>query len=455
MKQLFTIFTIIFVSCNPKLQQPTVVVPQRYLYSTDEDSTTLENEWWRIFEDTILNRLITTALKSNYDLQSAASKIEEAKAQMKVVRSQYLPSFNLGRSASISGDGEGNVNDQYIVEPYASWEIPLFGSLKAATTVAKSNVEYAKWQYKGIELSLAAEIATTYFTLLQYQRNLSTARESSRLREQTATLVDSLYVHGMATKLNREQAYSLLYTSDADIPLYERAIAQTKLSLNMLLGQEPEPIDYITDDNIISAKYIPLSIPVGLPSDLLYRRPDIMSTFSNLTAAAASAKLARIERFPTITLTGDGGVVSGDISKLFSKGSWVWDTMLSLAQPLYRFGALKNSEKGAIERYNQALIAYRANLLTAISEVEKALVAIDTYRLQLERYKSLVDANAAINRLTNALYQNGLSAYLDVIDAERTLYNSQMEYSNLIASQYINYVNLCKALGGGIKNGAQ
>ena len=331
MKQLFTIFTIIFVSCNPKLQQPTVVVPQRYLYSTDEDSTTLENEWWRIFEDTILNRLITTALKSNYDLQSAASKIEEAKAQMKVVRSQYLPSFNLGRSASISGDGEGNVNDQYIVEPYASWEIPLFGSLKAATTVAKSNVEYAKWQYKGIELSLAAEIATTYFTLLQYQRNLSTARESSRLREQTATLVDSLYVHGMATKLNREQAYSLLYTSDADIPLYERAIAQTKLSLNMLLGQEPEPIDYITDDNIISAKYIPLSIPVGLPSDLLYRRPDIMSTFSNLTAAAASAKLARIERFPTITLTGDGGVVSGDISKLFSKGSWVWDTMLSLA----------------------------------------------------------------------------------------------------------------------------
>jgi multidrug efflux system outer membrane protein len=129
--------------------------------------------------------------------------------------------------------------------------------------------------------------------------------------------------------------------------------------------------------------------------------------------------------------------------------------MLSLAQPLYRFGALKNSEKGAIERYNQALIAYRANLLTAISEVEKALVAIDTYRLQLERYKSLVDANAAINRLTNALYQIGLSAYLDVIDAERTLYNSQMEYSNLIASQYINYVNLCKALGGGIKNGAQ
>ena len=448
MKRIVIIFSLIAVACNPKLQKPTVVVPQSYLYGSYSDSVAIEDGWWKIFGDTILNNLITTALESNYDLQSAVSKIEEAKANMKVTRSTFLPSFDLGRSATVS-ESDGNITQQYVLEPYMSWEIPLFGNLKATTTAAKADIEYAKWQYEGVRLSLVAEVATTYFTLLQYQRNLNTARESSRLRRETATLVDSLYVHGMATKLNREQAYSLLYTSDADIPLYERAIAQTKLSLNLLLGSEPEPMDDITSDNMITDRYISIAIPVGLPSDLLYRRPDVMSSYASLKAAAATAKLARIERFPTLLLTGEGGVVSGDIAKLFTKGSWVWNAVLSLTQPLYRFGALRSGERAAVERYNQALIAYRKSFLTALSDVETALVAISTYREQLERYRSLVSANYSINMLTNQLYLNGLSAYLDVIDAERTLYNSQMEYSNLIATQYINYINLCKALGGG------
>lgn len=448
MKRIVIIFSLIAVACNPKLQKPTVVVPQSYLYGSYSDSVAIEDGWWKIFGDTILNNLITTALESNYDLQSAVSKIEEAKANMKVTRSTFLPSFDLGRSATVS-ESDGNITQQYVLEPYMSWEIPLFGNLKATTTAAKADIEYAKWQYEGVRLSLVAEVATTYFTLLQYQRNLNTARESSRLRRETATLVDSLYVHGMATKLNREQAYSLLYTSDADIPLYERAIAQTKLSLNLLLGSEPEPMDDITSDNMITDRYISIAIPVGLPSDLLYRRPDVMSSYASLKAAAATAKLARIERFPTLLLTGEGGVVSGDIAKLFTKGSWVWNAVLSLTQPLYRFGALRSGERAAVERYNQALIAYQKSFLTALSDVETALVAISTYREQLERYRSLVSANYSINMLTNQLYLNGLSAYLDVIDAERTLYNSQMEYSNLIATQYINYINLCKALGGG------
>lgn len=450
MRQIVIIFALLLVACNPKLQQPTVIVPDKYLYGGCGDSVVVEKDWWKIFGDTTLNNLITTALASNYDLQSTASKIEEAKANIKVVRSKYLPSFDLGRSATVGQSG-GDISQQYILEPYMSWEISLFGSLRATTAAAKANVEYAEWQYEGVKLSLVSEVATTYFTLLQYQRNLNTARQSFYLRQQTAVLVDSLYVHGMATKLNREQAYSLLYTAQADIPLYERAVAQTKLSLNLLLGQQPKSMDYIPADNIISTKYIPIAIPVGLPSDLLYRRPDVMSSYAMLKSAAATAKLARIERFPTLSLTGEGGLVSSDITKLFSKGSWVWNAMLSLVQPLYHFGALRSGEKVAVEQYNQALIAYRQSFLTALSDVETALVAISTYRLQLEYYQSLVAANDDINKLTNQLYLNGLSAYLDVIDAERTLYNSQMEYSNLIASQCINYINLCKALGGGVK----
>lgn len=449
MKKISIIAALLLVGCNPKLQQPNIVAPQEYLYRNAADSTILScDNWWEIFRDTTLNRLISIALSQNNDLKAASSRIEEARANRRVVRASFLPSFDFGRSAGVSGSNKG-VAQQYIIEPTASWEIPLFGSLKATTISANADIEYAMWQYKGIELSLAAEVATTYFTLLQYQRDLNIAKESSRLRGQTAVLVDSLFVRGMASGANREQAYSLLYTAEADIPLYERAVAQSRLSLNMLLNQQPSDMEYITADNTLSISYIPIGIPAGVPSDLLYRRPDIMSNYAQLVSAAASAKLARAERFPSLNLTGDGGVVSKDISTLFASGSWVWELLLSLSQPIYQFGALKSRERVAVEQYNQSLINYRQSFLEALVEVEKSLVAISTYREQLKRYRALVASNDTINRLTNSLYLNGLSAYLDVIDSERTLYNSQMEYSNLIADQYINYINLCKALGGG------
>ena len=448
MKKFTILAAVLTIGCTPKLQQPDIVAPKEYLYITARDTAEFQcNNWWEIFRDTTLNRLVTTALSANNDLRAAYSRIEEARANMRVARSSFLPSFNLGRSAEVGGDNKG-VKQQYIIEPSVNWEIPLFGSLGATTMVANAEIEYAQWQYQGVKLSLAAEVATTYFTILQYQRDLEIAKESSRLRSQTATLVDSLFVRGMASRVNREQAYSLLYTSMSDIPLYQRAISQSLLSLDILLNRQPQNKECCTIDNSLSVNYIPIGIPAGVPSDLLYRRPDVMSSFAELTAAAARAKLARIERFPTFTLTGAGGAISNDISTLFSSGSWNWNLLLSLSQPLYRFGALKGGEKVAVERYNQSLTAYNQAFLTALIEVEKSLVAITTYREQLKRYKELVDSNEAINNLTKSLYFNGLSAYLDVIDAERTLYNSQMEYSNLIAAQYINYIKLCKALGG-------
>ena len=212
MKQIIVILSLIFVGCNPRLQQPQIDLPENYLYATDTDSINLSHNWWEMFGDTTLNRLITTALAANNDLKAAVSRIEEARAKQRVVRAQYLPEFAFGRSAGVSGSDD-EVTQQYIVEPTASWEIPIFGSLRSATTAAKADVDYALWQYRGVELSLAAQVATTYYTLLQYRRDLDIARQSSELRAQTAKLVDSLFVRGMASGVNREQAYNLLYTA--------------------------------------------------------------------------------------------------------------------------------------------------------------------------------------------------------------------------------------------------
>ena len=301
-----------------------------------------------------------------------------------------------------------------------------------------------------MRLALSAEVATAYFTLLQYRTNLDIAVESSRLRRETAALTDSLFVRGMASGVNREQALNLLYTSEADIPNYERSVRETLLSIDILLGKMPDSMSYsLTKVRLIDG-YTPFNIPAGVPSDILYRRPDVISSYMSVLSAAASAKLARIARFPTFTLTGDGGLVSDDITKLFTAGSWSWSAMLSLTQPIYNFRGMKAQEQGAVERYNEAVANYRQTFLEAVKDVESALVSIAAYREQSAKYKELVRSNAKIALMTSALYDIGVTSYLDVIDAQRNLYNSRLQYSNIVAQQYINYVNLCKALGGGL-----
>lgn len=449
MKNILLLSILFLVGCSVALQPATLTAPKSYVYGTDstQSSDMLREDWWTMFGDTTLNRLVTTALSNNLNLRSAASRIEEARANLRTVRSQFLPSFGLGRSAEFTGGG--GVTQQYAIEPTVSWEIPLFGSLKQATTAAVADIEYSQWQYRGIRLSLAAEVATTYFTLLQYRRDLDIAVRSSELRRESAVLIDSIFVRGMATGVNREQAMNLLYTAQADIPLYERAVKQTLLSLDTLLGNPPDSTAYNTMVGTLITDYTPIEIPSGVPSELITRRPDMMSAYAEIVSAAAAVKSARIARFPSFSLTGEGGVVSGDIAKLFNSSSWAWSVLLSFAQPIYNFGSLKSRERTAVERYNQSLYSYQQCFLEALEQVESALVSIATYRSETLRYGELVRSNLKIANMTTALYNNGLSAYLDVIDAQRTLYNSQMQYSNIVAQQYINYINLCKALGGG------
>ena len=300
-----------------------------------------------------------------------------------------------------------------------------------------------------MRLSLAAEVATTYFTLLEYERDLAIARRSCTLRRESAALIDSMFRYGMSDGVALEQARSLVYTAEADIPQYERAVKQTRLSLDILLGETPQAADSTGAGLRLLVDRHPADIPVGLPSELLKRRPDIMEARYDMLQAAAEAGVARGARFPSIALTAKGGIASNSIKGLTAANPWAWDALGSLTQPLFAFGKLRRSELAAMERYTQAAKTYEQTVLTAFADVEKALVAIATYRGQAERYCELVVSNDRIATMTQALYRSGLSDYLDVIDAQRSLYQSQMGLVNLVAQQYINYVNLCKALGGG------
>lgn len=444
----------LLTGCNPRLAAPQLATHREYIFGSgfSNDTIQLNEEWWQMFGDTTLNRLVARAIAQNKNIEIAASRIEEARHNLVVTRSTYLPSI----SGTISAEGKyesasDNIAQSYKILPQASWEIPLFGSLRHATKGAKAAIDYEVWQYRGVRLALEAEVATTYFTLLQYRQDLRIAKRSSELRREMMTLIDSLYNYGFASGVNLEQARSLLYTAESDIPLYERAISQTLLSLATLTGDTPDMFINIGMEGsaAITNDYRPYDIAIGVPSDILHRRPDLMAAYYTMQQSAAGVGLARSARLPSITLTLFGGTATDKVSRLFSSKGWIADAMASIAQPIFNFGGLRRREAAAREAYKQSLLAYEQSYIEALNDVESALVAITTSREELMRYAGLVKSYRNIAIMTYSLYRNGLSGYLDVIDAERSLYSSQMQFENLVAQQYINYINLCKALGGG------
>lgn len=450
-RHLIITLLVFAAACTPRFYPPHVTPPDKYLYGQgfSEDTTRFGPRWWTLFGDTVLNNLVERALENNRDVAVAASRVEEARLNLKTVRAQYLPQVGLGVMAEGDYIPETKIVQSYAVEPSLSWELALFGQLRNANRAAKAQIAASEWALRGVRLSVAAEVATTYFTLLEYERDLAIARQSCALRRESAALIDSMFRHGMSDGVALEQARSLVYTAEADIPQYRRAVAQTRLSLDILLGQTPRSTEHTGAGLYLLTDYHPADIPVGLPSELLQRRPDIMQAHYNMLAAAAEVGIARGNRFPSIALTAKGGVASNSIKGLTSANPWAWEALGSLTLPVFNFGRLRRAEQAAMERYTQSALTWEQTVLTAFSDVEQALVAITTYQNQTERYGELVMSNDRIATMTQALYLSGLSDYLDVIDAQRSLYQSQMQLVNLVAQQYINYVNLCKALGGG------
>lgn len=444
-------FVLFLASCTPKLYQPKVAPPDDFVYSQgfERDTAKMATNWWERFGDSTLNRLVYRALENNRDVLTAISRIQEARYNRTVTRAQYLPQVGVSITAESNYNAASGVVQTYSDEPTVTWETPLFGQLHNVNRSAKAAIASSEWAYRGARLSVAAEVATTYFTLLQYQRNLLIARQTVALRQESAALTDSLFRYGMTDGVTLEQTMGLLYTAQADVPQYERAVNQTWLSMGILLGENPQPADLTATGEPLQIDPYPTDIPVGLPSELLQRRPDIMQAQYNMQQAAANAGIARTARFPQLSMTAYVGEASSSLKGLFTGNPFVWEVLGFVTQPVFAFKKLKRSEQVAKEQYNQTALTYEKTILEAFADVEKNLTAISTYRSQTEHYAKLVDSNKQVATLTNALYKNGLSDYLNVIDAERSLYESQTNLVNLTAQQYINYVNLFAALGGG------
>ncbi len=435
----------LLINCSPLLERPEVTIPESYRYSDTSHPSKdcqLNINWWEIFGDTTINRVVEQALFNNRDLRSSLANVDAARQYIAIAKAEFLPSIYLSAEAE-AYKINGVETKEFSTTPTLEWELSLFGKLRNSKSEAVAEYLSQEWGYRAEMLSLSAEVVSALFSLAQFQESYEIAMQSYELRVKATALVDSLHHHGMSDGVAVEQARSLVYSANIEIAKYKRAMELSNLSLGLLMGLSSPP------DIKMHTYTLPPPIPAGLPSELLERRPDVMESLYSMESSASKVGVARSERFPSITLTADGGFVSETLKDLSSAKPLGWSVLGSLTQPIFNFGMLKRKEQMAYQNYIASMNSYEQSILSALNDVESALITISTYHQELLASKAEVVANAKIALTVKALYRCGMESYFNVVDAERDLYSSQIDYAGVRAQQYINYVTLYKALGGG------
>ncbi len=436
---------LLFVGCASKLAQPAVQIPESFKYGNEvvveSDSVVV---WWHNFADPMLQSLINEAIDVNRSIGATIAALNAARHNLRVAKSSYLPSLSLDVDAERYRE-ERVYAAEYSITPTISWQIPLFGAYRATRDEYSSLAISKEWAARGAMLTLASDVATAYYSLLMYRAALEVSQSSCQLRSDATTLIDSMYRYGMSSRVDLEQARSLVYAAQNEVDSYIESIRLTELSLSLLLNRD---VDFSLITLSLNELQTPAKVASGVPSDLLYNRPDLRESYFKMMSAMGAVGVARAAQFPSLALTVDGGLFSSSLSGLTLAKMLTWEWAVDLAQPIFNFAALKSQRKAAVADYEAALLSYEQSILDALKDVESALVEIGATREKSLSQRRYMDSYEQIARSTSALYRGGMSSYLNVVDAEREYLSSQISYIELIAQQQINYVNLFTALGG-------
>lgn len=449
MRLLLLISALLVVGCSPQLRAPHVAMPDSYIYALPSSADSLpEGGWWLIFGDSLLDGLERQALAHNRDLQASLSRVIEAHHAITTARAALLPTLSVEFEAEGERQPPAITSHELLLAPSVAWQSPLLG-YRHTSRQARAEYMASEWAYRAMRLTLTHTVATTYFSLIEAHQQLAIARQSLALRRQSLSLIDSMARYGFASGIDLEQARSMVSEAEADVVQYSSLRSQAQLSLSTLLGTVPQP----DNNERLTLPSLPRGVPTYLPSELLSRRPDLMEAHYNVVAAAAKVGIAHAARFPSLSLTGQGGVLGENVKELFTHGQWAWSLTASVTQPLFAFGRLRRGEQIAREEYRQTALQYEQAVLQALEEVEKALLEVATTRQQAYHFSRYVEQNTKVASLQQALYERGMSNYLDVISVQQTWYASQQQYVQLLMQQYQAMADLVLALGDGWQQG--
>ena len=439
---------------GPNYERPAVDAPPAFRFAESDAKDLVNTAWWEQFQDPALNALIATALADNKDVKIAAARVEQFLGQFVTTRSQLFPQVAAGFDAQRQRvplgstqlpSGVGPVFNQFQATLSASWEIDFFGKLRRQTEAARASLLASEEGRRATILTLVASVASSYVNLLSLDRQLDIAKSTAASRAASVHVFQLRFSGGEVSQMELAQSQSEYEASLATIPQIELQIAQQEDALSILLGHNPGDIarDRELDDLALPA------VPAGLPSELLERRPDLRQAEQDLIAANALIGAARALYFPSISLTGLFGSASTRFSSLFTGPARVWSYAGAVTLPIFTAGSIGGQVTQAEAQQQQALFQYQKSIQVAFQEVADALVSLQKTREQLVVQGSQVDALRTYARLARLRFEGGYTSYIEVLDAERSLFNAQLSYAQTQGVVFTSAVSLYKAMGGG------
>jgi len=442
---------------GPNYTRPAVAEPQTFRGQAIAEAASLADApWWEVFQDPILKTLIQEALRNNYDVRIAAARVQEARANFRVSRSDLYPSLDYTAGVSRSKISPGiagapggpapNSTNFYYGALVASWEVDIWGRIRRSNEAAWAAFLATEDARRGVWLTLVSDLAQAYFELLELDVQLDVARNSTDAYQRTYNIFQDRFRFGTASRLETARAEGALGGAQATVPQLESDIVAKENQIAILLGKTPAPIPRGTP--MYAQRVVP-TVPAGLPSTLLARRPDLRQAEQQLVSANARIGVAKAEFFPQLSLTALFGAASPEVSALTGGAATIWAVAGTLSGPLLNAGRTLGNYRASVAQWEQAKLRYEQAVLTALREVSDALTALGKLsEAETGQDRAVKALEQAVEHATDR-YRYGLASYFEVLEALQQLYPAQNTLAQIRRDRLLSHVRLYRALGGG------
>jgi len=456
-KAIILLVVVLLAGCavGPDYKRPAVDIPQSFRFEDKEAKDLANTTWWKQFDDPVLNELIQIALQENKDVEIAAARIGQFVGRYVTTRAALFPQIGAGASGGMQRltetglpplpSGVKNPNDVWGVFLNGNWEIDIWGKIRRATEAARAGILSSEEGRRAVILSLVAGVASAYIDLRDADREMEISRKTAEAYKESLRIFELRFKEGFSSSIEVNMIRAEYEQALSRISFYGKTIPQLEDALSILLGRNPGPIPR---GKTLDGLTLP-DVPSGLPSDLLEQRPDIRRAEQDLIAANAQIGVAKSLYYPAISLTAAFGFSSTDLSKLFRTPAQAWSFAAPIVAPIFTAGAISGQVKSAEALQQELVIRYQQVIQVAFREVDDSLVDQKHTKDQLEALGRQVVALKEYARLAQVRFDNGYTSYLEVLDANRSLFNAELNYAQTKAILFRSFVNLYKAMGGG------
>ena len=451
-----TALSVLLMSCamGPDYSRPDISTSGSFRMAEEQkDLPSLANApWWELYQDEELQKLIRIALEENKDLKRSVATVDEFAARALIAKTDFAPQMNATVNAPVFGNSKnvafpGFPNPfNYYVQGNLAWEIDIWGRIRRSNEAALGDLLAREENRRALIVQIVGGVAQAYFDLRQFDMQLDIAKRTLLAWEESVRIGQARLRQGVINRLDVDQFEAEKENAAARIAELKRQIVQKENELSVLLGRNPSQI---ARGRLLTEQMMPPVVPAGLPSELLQRRPDVVQVEQQLLAATARIGVAKADRFPKLSITGLLGIASPQLTQLVSHDTFFGVAGPSLTGPLFNAQILGFQQKAAEAQATQALAQYEQTILVAFREVEDALVGVSTAREQAAAQERQVNALRSALHLASLRYKGGLANYLDVLIAQRNLFEAELALAATHRLHLVSVVQLYKALGGG------